>query len=255
MALNKQLQSDASEFGRAIKCRDWRLGLLVARNVALVGQGARTDLRTSAEVGKKVSAAEFAKLASDSECTVSERTVQYYYKAWELAADAGLVVHADQIEPGDDEVDHFKDSIEDKENPKTKWSYFYQLAKEPAKPEPKPEPERPKSNEDEAESGSVDSDFGTEMKNEQKTTKKTAEEKAKEAAEADAENQKLDLLDILDTVRAMTSRIEKASAPKNSDNDELVGKVVGAAMELQMAATDKKLKTDQEQEKEKENQG
>lgn len=110
------IDRDAEEFGNHIKQGSgWRLGLLVARNVES-SQGARTDLRTGAEV--KVSGAEFARLSS-----ASERTIQYYYNAWELAADEGVVEHAKNIVPGQ--------AYELEVGKLPKWSTYYRKAKAP----------------------------------------------------------------------------------------------------------------------------
>lgn len=233
MALKKQpnqLQSDATEFGIGVRCGGWRLGLLVARNVE-PGQAGRPAGNTSPVMdSSKVSMTKFAELAGTSQSQVT-----YYYKAWQLAAKANLVPNAAAIQPGDEEICVDADAIEVEDDPKTQWSWFYSMAKNPPKPKevqkdskPKQEkqPDTPAVDEDsdDDESDSVDSDFGI------------ASFTKEEAAEADSSIQRNALLEILETVRAVNSRIESAGRPTNSDNEGLLGKIAGAALEVNMTA-------------------
>jgi len=92
--MDQLVKADAREFGLHVKQGGWRLGLLVARNVKKgVGQGARLH-RDHDEVAK-VSASEFARAAG----TTADRVLRYL-NAWEKAADARVVAHADELVPG-----------------------------------------------------------------------------------------------------------------------------------------------------------
>jgi hypothetical protein len=78
---------DAHEFGAYARTGGWAFGLKVARSVRPGGQ--------SADETMKVSAKEFAELA---DC--SPERVMRYYKAWDRAADDGLVPHFEELAPG-----------------------------------------------------------------------------------------------------------------------------------------------------------
>ncbi|MGW1953046.1 hypothetical protein ACWCPI_09795 [Streptomyces sp. NPDC001920] len=78
---------DAREFGAYARTGGWAFGLMVARSVRPGGQ--------SAGETPKVSAKEFAELAG-----CSPERVMRYYKAWDRAADDGLVPHFEALAPG-----------------------------------------------------------------------------------------------------------------------------------------------------------
>ncbi|EPJ42224.1 hypothetical protein STAFG_0691 [Streptomyces afghaniensis 772] len=78
---------DAREFGAYARTGGWAFGLKVARSVRPGGQGA--------DETPKVSAKEFAELAG-----CSPERVMRYYKAWDRAADDGLVPHFEALTPG-----------------------------------------------------------------------------------------------------------------------------------------------------------
>ncbi|MEU4464235.1 hypothetical protein AB0G20_11065 [Streptomyces sp. NPDC024017] len=82
---------DAREFGVYARTGGWAFGLKVARSVRPGGQGA--------DETPKVSAKEFAELAG-----CSPERVMRYYKAWDRAADDGMVPHFEALTPGQ-EVD------------------------------------------------------------------------------------------------------------------------------------------------------
>ncbi|MBO7935933.1 hypothetical protein [Streptomyces sp. CAI-85] len=86
-ALSDLVARDAREFGVYARTGGWAFGLLVARSVRPGGQ--------SADDTPKVSAKEFAELAGCS----PERVLRYY-KAWDRAADDGLVPHFEELAPG-----------------------------------------------------------------------------------------------------------------------------------------------------------
>lgn len=78
---------DAREFGAYARTGAWAFGLKVARSVRPGGQGAGET--------PKVSAKEFARLAG-----CSPERVMRYYKAWDRAADDGLVPPFEALTPG-----------------------------------------------------------------------------------------------------------------------------------------------------------
>ncbi|MEV0227812.1 hypothetical protein [Streptomyces sp. NPDC050704] len=80
---------DAREFGEYARTGGWAFALKVARSVRPGGQ--------PAEETPKVSAKEFAELAGCS----AERVMRYY-KAWDKAADDGLVPFFEGLAPGED---------------------------------------------------------------------------------------------------------------------------------------------------------
>lgn len=85
--LSDLVARDAREFGVYARTGGWAFGLMVARSVRPGGQGA--------DETPKVSAKEFAELAGCS----AERVMRYY-KAWDRAADDGLVPHFEALAPG-----------------------------------------------------------------------------------------------------------------------------------------------------------
>ncbi|KPI28772.1 hypothetical protein OV320_5233 [Actinobacteria bacterium OV320] len=85
--LSDLVARDAREFGVYARTGGWAFGLMVARSVRPGGQ--------SADETPKVSAKEFAELAGCS----AERVMRYY-KAWDRAADDGLVPHFEELAPG-----------------------------------------------------------------------------------------------------------------------------------------------------------
>ncbi|MER6538488.1 hypothetical protein ABT215_32805 [Streptomyces sp900105755] len=85
--LSDLVARDAREFGAYVRAGSWAFGLMVARSVRPGGQGA--------DGTPKVSAKEFAELAGCS----AERVMRYY-KAWDKAADDGLVPHFEALAPG-----------------------------------------------------------------------------------------------------------------------------------------------------------
>jgi hypothetical protein len=80
---------DAREFGAYARTGGWAFALKVARSVRPGGQGA--------DETPKISAKEFSDLAGCS----AERVMRYY-KAWDKAADDGLVPHFEALTPGVD---------------------------------------------------------------------------------------------------------------------------------------------------------
>ncbi|WP_440582051.1 hypothetical protein, partial [Streptomyces flavofungini] len=80
---------DARAFGAYARTGGWAFGLKVARSVRPGGQ--------SAGETPKISAKEFAELAGCS----AERVMRYY-KAWDKAADDGMVPHFEALAPGMD---------------------------------------------------------------------------------------------------------------------------------------------------------
>ncbi|MFE2101067.1 hypothetical protein [Streptomyces sp. NPDC059468] len=87
--LSDLVARDAREFGVYARTGGWAFALMVARSVRPGGQA-------SGET-PKVSAKEFAELAG-----CSPERVMRYYKAWDRAADDGLVPHFEGLRPGQD---------------------------------------------------------------------------------------------------------------------------------------------------------
>ncbi|OQR61214.1 hypothetical protein B6E66_25845 [Streptomyces maremycinicus] len=85
--LSDLVARDAREFGVYARTGGWAFGLMVARSVRPGGQ--------SADETPKVPAKEFAELAG-----CSPDRVMRYYKAWDRAADDGLVPHFEELAPG-----------------------------------------------------------------------------------------------------------------------------------------------------------
>ncbi|WP_406364743.1 hypothetical protein [Streptomyces sp. NBC_00645] len=83
------VERDAHDFGAYARTGGWAFALKVARSVRPGGQ--------SADDTPKVSAKEFAELAG-----CSPERVMRYYKAWDRAADDGLVPHFETLIPGED---------------------------------------------------------------------------------------------------------------------------------------------------------
>jgi hypothetical protein len=222
-----QLETDAKEFGVGVRCGGWRLGLLVARNVERKAAGRPSNSSLEMDSAAKVSLTKFAEMAG-----VSQSHVSYYLAAWELAANAGLVSHAESLSPGE-EIDVEVDNIEDEDNPNTHWSHFYKLAKKPAKPQQPEsnseiEPSKPNlsvvEDDEEDESDSVDSDFGL-----------PDEASDDERIEADTENQSETLREVLDAIRAQIDRVSDVGEVLG-DNDQLLAEIVSAAGDLGILA-------------------
>ncbi|MEU2731290.1 hypothetical protein [Streptomyces griseoviridis] len=85
--LSDLVARDAREFGVYARTGGWAFALMVARSVRPGGQGP--------DETPKVSAKEFAELA---QC--SPDRVMRYYKAWDRAADDGVVPHFEALAPG-----------------------------------------------------------------------------------------------------------------------------------------------------------
>ncbi|MEV8020210.1 hypothetical protein AB0O76_28475 [Streptomyces sp. NPDC086554] len=85
---------DAREFGAYARTGGWAFALKVARSVRPGGQSPQEQ---AADETPKVSAKEFSELAGCS----AERVMRYY-KAWDKAADDGLVPHFETLTPGVD---------------------------------------------------------------------------------------------------------------------------------------------------------
>ncbi|MGW2744002.1 hypothetical protein [Streptomyces sp. NPDC001450] len=87
--LSDLVARDAREFGGYARTGGWAFALMVARSVRPGGQAAGET--------PKVSAREFAELAG-----CSPERVMRYYKAWDRAADDGLVPQFEALQPGQD---------------------------------------------------------------------------------------------------------------------------------------------------------
>lgn len=135
---NSTVEAKATQFANLYRQpTGWRLAWLVVSSCERgQGDGVNTIYRDRVATSghpDKVSLRRFAELAD-----VSRATVQYFYQAWELAADSGQVPHAKDV-PNTDTWDHLlvdygidKFDLEtddhDKE-PEWHWSHWYQQAK------------------------------------------------------------------------------------------------------------------------------
>ncbi|MBD9725225.1 hypothetical protein PV755_17790 [Streptomyces caniscabiei] len=88
-AVDEQVARDAREFGVYARTGGWAFALKVARSVR---PGGETPGETA-----KVSAKRFAELAG-----CSPERVMRYYKAWDKAADDGMVPHFEALAPGEE---------------------------------------------------------------------------------------------------------------------------------------------------------
>ncbi|WP_327743038.1 hypothetical protein OHO28_03360 [Streptomyces europaeiscabiei] len=88
-AVDEQVARDARDFGVYARTGGWAFALKVARSVR---PGGETAGETS-----KVSAKRFAELAG-----CSPERVMRYYKAWDKAADDGMVPHFEALAPGEE---------------------------------------------------------------------------------------------------------------------------------------------------------
>lgn len=225
MAARRQLsqtEKDAAEFGVGVRCGGWRLGLLVARNVAPAKAGRPKADENHSQENEKISMNRFAELAG-----VSPSQVKYHWDAWEFASQAGLVPSADLIHLGDEDVCIDVDAIEDEENSKTHWSFFYRMAKNPpekssgkkdseAKTESKEKSSKPEPKVSDKE---IDEDFGVEVTKD-------------EVAEADSVIQRNSLLEILETIQSAASRMARIDGTVTGENVGLLSQISSAAMDL-----------------------
>lgn len=88
-AVDEQVARDARDFGVYARTGGWAFALKVARSVRPGGE-------TAGET-PKVSAKRFAELAG-----CSPERVMRYYKAWDKAADDGMVPHFEALAPGEE---------------------------------------------------------------------------------------------------------------------------------------------------------
>ncbi|BBC29324.1 uncharacterized protein SGFS_006180 [Streptomyces graminofaciens] len=88
-AVDEQVERDAREFGVYARTGGWAFALKVARSVRPGGEAAGET--------PKVSAKEFALLAG-----CSPERVMRYYKAWDKAADDGMVPQFEALAPGEE---------------------------------------------------------------------------------------------------------------------------------------------------------
>lgn len=88
-AANDVAAQDARDFGAYVRAGGWAFALKVARSVRPGGEAAGETA--------KISAKEFAELAG-----CSPERVMRYYKAWDKAADDGLVPYFEALAPGQD---------------------------------------------------------------------------------------------------------------------------------------------------------
>ncbi|AVD99684.1 hypothetical protein HWB51_gp066 [Mycobacterium phage Cuke] len=226
---------DANEFGRHFKQGGWRLGLLVARNcLPSVGGRPTNESQNRPPVDsftEKTSIREFAEIAG-----VSKSTVAYYFKAWELAADAGLVLHSSDLNPGDDDsgVSELEEGNEDDEERREKWKVFYRQARNGEKKQAETKVEaKPKANEKKPERLPVSDDSEDESDSE---TDEFDAITAEEIAELDSANRKAEILDRLETLRSVDEWLKSFGGALNSEETRLIGEIGFIALDLNTMA-------------------
>lgn len=206
-----QLDKDADEFGAHVKAGGWRLGLLVARNVH-VGEHGGDRSSATLQLKEKVTAAEFAKKAG-----VSERTVRNYYKAWELAADAGKVTHAAKLDKDSlEDLDQMEDDDETDENRRQIWRDFLRAAirgnKKETPPAPKPNPRAPQQNSTPAETPEKEEEIDT--------------------SDIDSGIMSTALTDMLETTRVLNGKVKAVETILNERDLEVLDEIESEAREL-----------------------
>ena len=211
-----QIESDAQEFGIGVRCGGWRLGLLVARSVEPGKAGRPSNNRSLENDSSKTSMNRFAELAG-----VSVSHVKYYYDAWQLAAQASLVPSAETIQPGDEDVDVEADSIEVEDNPKTHWSHFYQLAKNP--------PEKISKKKKQPKEEAVEEDSVDDLEEATSPPKLTSVPEPTE--EEVAEFQRNSYIEVLESLSALKERLVREGDASES-NYEILSQIASAAKEL-----------------------
>ncbi|QNJ59281.1 helix-turn-helix DNA-binding domain protein [Mycobacterium phage MrMiyagi] len=227
-------KNDAAEFGRHFKQGGWRLGLLVARNcLPSVGGRPTNESQNRPPVDsftEKTSIREFAEIAG-----VSKSTVAYYYKAWELAADAGLVLHASELNPGDDDsgVSELEEDNEDDEERREKWKVFYRQARngEKKKAEPKAEA-KPRAEEKKPDRLPVSSEGDESDSDVDELDQITPEQ----IAELDSANRKAEILERLESLRAVDNWLKSFGPSMNSEETRLIGEIGFIALDLNTMA-------------------
>jgi hypothetical protein len=124
--LNPNVEMDAKEFGEHVRNGGWRLGLLVARSVE-VGKNKGGDRKSeninweNSQLIEKVSALAFARQAGN----ITNKTVQKYLTAWDLAAADGLVPTSSDLSPGQSFTFN-----EEEHTPET-WKQYFKTPGEP----------------------------------------------------------------------------------------------------------------------------
>lgn len=239
---SSQTELDAREFGVGVRCGGWRLGLLVARNVAPAKAGRTSannrSLENDSSGTKKVSMNQFADLAG-----VSVSHVKYYYDAWQLAAKAGLVPASETIEFGDDNIAVDIDSIEDEDNPRTFWTWFYSQAKNPPKKTEKKQDSKVSAqskSQGKTDGSNQTNSFDTQSNSDDIDLPDVSEVEAKEA---DNDLRRYELAEILEATRVLVGKIESYALPGTvSETKELalLQQIACQAEELFKAASSMK---------------
>lgn len=233
----------AKEFARLARQTGWRLAWLVVSSCQPGTAGRPSKSATSSQL-PKMSLNQFAKLTGKGRATI-----QFYYKAWDLAYKDGTTPCAAKDVPADVEwvdgriepPDEFQLDDDDLARP---WDFYFDWAKTGNRPnpkryqtdsedeEPESEDEEPESEEksnlevvdDEDDSESIDEDFGL-----------PAEMTEDEVAEVDSSLQREQLLEVLETLKALSSRVSEMEV--STDNGELLVQIASAALDLNGVAT------------------
>lgn len=233
----------ATEFARLNRQTGWRLAWLVVSSCEHGSAGRPTKSVTGDQLPDRLSLSQFAKLAG-----VGKTTVIYYYRAWNFAYEDGTApcsaedvpTMVEWIDGHIEPPDEFCLDDDDLAHP---WSFYFDWAKTGERPNPKrydedeDESESSESQQDsndvDDESDSVDDDFGMDDFTES------------EATEADSSIQRNELLELLESIRAVQARLGNVGEIQG-DNDSYIGQIASAALDLNSTANALVVKAEQE---------
>lgn len=248
---NELPELKAKEFARLSRQTGWRLAWLVASSCEPGTAGRPSKSATGSQLAPaKLSLNQFAKLTGRGRATI-----QFYYKAWDLAYEDGTTPCAAKDVPADVEwidgqiepPDEFQLDDDDLAAP---WDFYFDWAKTGQRPNPKryQEPDADESDdepqgdesdpnleviEDEDDSESIDEDFGL-----------PAEMTQDEVAEADASIQREQLLEALETLKALTNRVSSMSV--SPEHGEILTQIADEALDLNGVATALSIRSESE---------
>lgn len=240
----------AKEFARLSRQTGWRLAWLVASSCQPGTAGRPSKSATGSQL-TKLSLNQFAKLTGKGRATI-----QFYYKAWDLAYQDGTAPCAAKDVPADVEwidgqiepPDEFQLDDDDLANP---WDFYFDWAKTGQRPNPKRYQDDSEDEEDESddESGSENQNPNLEVVDDEDDSESIdedfglpAEMSEDEVAEADSSIQRENLLEVLETLKALKSRVTEMRV--SADHDDLLTQIASAALDLNGIATALSIKSE-----------
>ena len=217
-----EIASKATEFGEVHRKSGWRLGWLVASSCYMQDKPGRPSKSSPERINGKITTGEFAALAD-----VSPSHVHYYFRAWELAAEAGQVPAAKDVpnEPNWDSLllDYGLDEFDDQEDIEQHWSFYYQLAKRP-KPQVVEQDSKPKKPE---------KDKPTEKPVEVVETKEDSDESESIPVETQAELARKDkhnkIVESAESLERVADRFDQIGEVEEPDDIQAVQEIVAKA--------------------------